>query len=984
MMKPIPPRPLRWHNIRRSVTTAVLIAAAGIIPATALEFENGQAVPGAEVRPWFTTVTIPPQSALVWTQAVVMKPQASTLCVFNVGDGPGEVDVLLENGIRQEGATCSLSKEGDGRMSVRGKVGVTGTISVKAGQLDIAGAALEPTVRLQVADAARISVPDTRVKSLWIAGQKLTASRWGAPGSVAAGKADHEAVQITGHGVLTVTDASPSNREMFRRMKYGFFVHYVWDGGGGATPIRKDGSRPGSIDQLADEFDAPGFANDMETMGVECVFFTAWHANNFPLYPSAVTDRTAAAPRSPKRDMLGDMIDALRAKGIRVYFYTHPYQPVFQIPDWSDYAAALYAELTNRYGDRIDGMYFDENDPNGNMQLDFPRIARAIRLRNPELVLVQNNYGNLYANDLPVGEWLSSRGTDPMNWGQASSFPIAHTIASGWIAGHVPESEHGMCYTGEGIYRFTVLSAGSCTQGGGMLWATGPYVGGGWERGVMEEMTKAGQLIGKVCESIRKTYPSRSYPTAHGTPIAQLAWGVATRSVDDAREFLHVLKAPDGKHLRLPPPADGKQFANARLLPSATPVALEQTAEGLTFTLRAPSEWDPVNTVIAMDVASPGERCWTNNTHPAIRYEGASWTWQRTENLGDYENDRHVATADGDRFSLPFHGTDIEVFSSLGPDRGVVEFFLDGRPFRKVDMSQGNASRATVLSVSGLAPGEHVLTGVKRGGRTMVVDGFQISEWINNNDPRIHYSKLTTFNDNASDGNNPLGYITYSPGQWQSQARDWNEYQLDVTWSQNIGATFTVRFHGTGIILKGNGIGKIDFSLNGEFLQQTDMAAGPRSHAVGVDLNGLKPGWHELRGLMTGGPYVQVDSFSVYHHHDVDWQRSVVPARGCFRDDVHLTRTPQELAMLELTGEDFDVFAPAFDVLGTGQYWINDRQVHLANHYRDHQQGSILTFRASDVVSLAPGKHNLRVVFHRGQQLGLDAIRVYRRAGTAP
>ena len=84
--------------------------------------------------------------------------------------------------------------------------------------------------------------------------------------------------------------------------------------------------------------------------------------------------------------------------------------------------------------------------------------------------------------------------------------------------------------------------------------------------------------------------------------------------------------------------------------------------------------------------------------------------------------------------------------------------------------------------------------------------------------------------------------------------------------------------------------------------------------------------------------------------------------------------------MLEVTGEDLDVLAPAFDMLGTGQYWMDDQPVHLANQYRDHQRASMVTFRASDAVPPAPGKHKLRVVFPRGHQLGLDAVRVYRRA----
>ncbi|MFM2241286.1 MAG: hypothetical protein RLZ97_141, partial [Verrucomicrobiota bacterium] len=426
----------------------------------ALVFDHGEPLPGATVNAWYSTLKLPPRAPVAWKSPVVIRRAESSVCVFEIGDGPGEADLALDGGIREDGGPCGFSKEGPGTLRISGKIGLSGVITVKQGRLDLRAATLDPGLRLNLAPDAELAVSDTTVKALWIAGLKQAAGRWGAPGSVAAGKADHESPMLRGPGILTVTDTALSHRERFRRMKYGFFVHYVWDGGGGATPIRSDGSKPGSIDQLADEFDAAGFAHDLETMGVECVFFTAWHANHYPLYPSAITDRVAGSPRSPKRDLLGDMIDACRAKGIRVLFYTHPFQPVFRDIDWSDYISGLYAELTDRYGDRIDGLYLDENDPAGRMQLDFKRIGRAVRLRNPDLVLVQNNYGNLYANDLPVGEWLSQTGTDPMRWGIANSYPVAHTITGGWMAYHTPQGTDGMRYTGVGIYRFTVMAAG--------------------------------------------------------------------------------------------------------------------------------------------------------------------------------------------------------------------------------------------------------------------------------------------------------------------------------------------------------------------------------------------------------------------------------------------------------------------------------------------------------------------------------------------
>jgi hypothetical protein len=125
--------------------------------------------------------------------------------------------------------------------------------------------------------------------------------------------------------------------EDWRGMKYGFFVHYVWDGAGTVT-LNPDGSRPASIDDLCDRFDAQGFAEDIASMGVDYLVFTAWHANLYPLFPSAAIERIEPG-RSPRRDLLGDMIGAVRAKGIRVLLYTHPEQPVFGLDydRWNDF-----------------------------------------------------------------------------------------------------------------------------------------------------------------------------------------------------------------------------------------------------------------------------------------------------------------------------------------------------------------------------------------------------------------------------------------------------------------------------------------------------------------------------------------------------------------------------------------------------------------------------------------------------------------------
>ena len=109
--------------------------------------------------------------------------------------------------------------------------------------------------------------------------------------------------------------ANPEISPDFLKTKYGFFVHYVWAGKGGGLTIDRNGKQPESFDALADAFDVVGFANDMAAWQVEYVIFTAWHANINPLFPSETMKKWGLPEHACKRDLIGDVIKALKAKG---------------------------------------------------------------------------------------------------------------------------------------------------------------------------------------------------------------------------------------------------------------------------------------------------------------------------------------------------------------------------------------------------------------------------------------------------------------------------------------------------------------------------------------------------------------------------------------------------------------------------------------------------------------------------------------------
>ena len=114
-------------------------------------------------------------------------------------------------------------------------------------------------------------------------------------------------------------------RTSFSDMSLGLFVHYTYVGRPyewGCTTW-SDGSPVASLDELADNLDVQDLARTAARMRAQYLQFTAWHANMNVLFPSAVMDRRLPGHAS-RRDVIGDLIKALRPTGIRLILYIHP------------------------------------------------------------------------------------------------------------------------------------------------------------------------------------------------------------------------------------------------------------------------------------------------------------------------------------------------------------------------------------------------------------------------------------------------------------------------------------------------------------------------------------------------------------------------------------------------------------------------------------------------------------------------------------
>jgi hypothetical protein len=117
----------------------------------------------------------------------------------------------------------------------------------------------------------------------------------------------------------------------------------------------------------------------------------------------------------------------------------------------------------------------------------------------------------------------------------------------------------------------------------------------------------------------------------------------------------------------------------------------------------------------------------TNDTNSSIAYTGTSWKYYAARGLGDYQDDVHAATANGDSATVTFTGTGISLVTETNSDEGAIAVSLDGASQGTVNaFSASRHAQQTLYTVSGLPLGRHTLTLTKTGGSWLVIDRFDV------------------------------------------------------------------------------------------------------------------------------------------------------------------------------------------------------------------------------------------------------------------
>lgn len=553
---------------------------------------------------------------------------------------------------------------------------------------------------------------------------------------------------------------------IFQKRKYGLFVHFVHE-----LSCHSDGSLPQGMEETVNGFDVEGFADAVASTGAEYLILTAWHAKALPLYKSAVTEKYRGI-KLPERDLLGEIIAAITARGIDMLLYTHPrdghdFSPEdklacgwgadiegdkpdaqsFDYQKWNKYTLALYSELLERYGDQLCGIYTDGTGPYNNKSqryektlqvLDYTKLRNLIKHKNPKLCMIQNHFGYLFSDDFEMPEGYFGFENDHFEDMRAipaakKALAICPFKGGWWPIEKTARGYDATMTTAAELARFAIFNA-SCTVGGGVCFASGPYCEGDlFPCGVIEQLSEVGALLRARRESVLDAVPSRSYPTLSGDTLQGLGGRCFTESRDGEYAYLHILDPRSALELKLPLPEDGATLHKPVSLSSMLRITAF-SHEGDHYRLVLSGALDAVDSVIRFSRTQKAEKVleWINDSDKRLHYEG-DWKYvflmQAKEThtaLGAFESDYHVASSKGSAAFTYFEGSFVAVYGNKRPGNGSAQIYIDGVLSGELCENGADERRTCLFSSIDLCGGVHTLYIVTDSDAPFELDAIEI------------------------------------------------------------------------------------------------------------------------------------------------------------------------------------------------------------------------------------------------------------------
>jgi hypothetical protein len=209
-----------------------------------------------------------------------------------------------------------------------------------------------------------------------------------------------EGIELVRTGVLPVMERDAqrlkSSTDWMVQGKYGLFIHWVPESYPlfGITPAWQ------RYQNAVDEFDVDAFAKMVSETGAAWVVFTTTHGKFYFPGPLHAMDELLPG-RTCKRDLIGEIADALSKRNIRLMLYFHPGPGPSEDQDWSRVAGinplddqknirvmlSMYREIGERYGNRLAGWFIDGGDAYYWRNFPFRDLTVDLKAGNPARVV---------------------------------------------------------------------------------------------------------------------------------------------------------------------------------------------------------------------------------------------------------------------------------------------------------------------------------------------------------------------------------------------------------------------------------------------------------------------------------------------------------------------------------------------------------------------------------------------------------------------
>jgi alpha-L-fucosidase len=425
----------------------------------------------------------------------------------------------------------------------------------------------------------------------------------------------------------------------WREARFGMFVHWglysglagTWDG----KPVATSGGMEWIQHRVKADTatyaaraiplfrPAPGFAREWARLakgaGAHYVVFTTKHHDGFALHDSRVSEFDAGSVLG--RDLVREIVEALRAEGLRVGFYhsvidwhhdQYEYARSEQLPhplkgrpypngsrDHRKYVDDLHAqvgELTSNYGP-VDILWWDYSSQDFQGQeawrafdlMDLTRRRQSHVVMNNRLFRIREAGwtsmgmdGYTASLDPKYGDFITPEQHIPDTGMPGIDWETCMTMNTTW--GY---SEHDHAWKSDETLIRNLVDIAS--KGGNYLLNIGPRADGSVPEPSVRGMRAIGRWMDVNAESIRGTRASL---------FSDLPWG---RSTTKGRTiYLHVFDWPRDGTLTLPGLTNAAM--SARLLAGGAPLTVSNTPAGVVVAQLPPTAPDPIASVIAVEL----------------------------------------------------------------------------------------------------------------------------------------------------------------------------------------------------------------------------------------------------------------------------------------------------------------------------------------------------------------------------------------------